>query len=78
VATLSKNTKDFVVAPKAAMRDQVPANWRQQLAQTPGVKLVGSSFDRLQLQATDEVAQDLTKKLGDYLNIEEAAPRRTD
>jgi len=69
-------TKRVVIAPRAAVLSQMPGDWEDQVARTPGITVLGSSFGRMQVHATDEALQDARRRLGHLLHFEEAVERR--
>lgn len=72
---MANETKQVVVAPRAAMRDAVPGDWQEQVASTPGVTVVGRTPGRMQVDATAEGLESATRRLGHLLHFEEVATR---
>jgi hypothetical protein len=70
------HVRNLVVAPKAALRDQLPHDWQEQIARISGVELIGSGFNRAQLQVTDQALDELKAKFGHVLDIEDVLGRK--
>ena len=73
---MPEDVKHFVAAPKAAMEDQIPSDWQDQLKQLPGLEVVGDAFGRMQFKATDQALQKASARLGHVLHFEEVEPRK--
>lgn len=67
--------KHVVVAPRAATRERLPADWEERLRRIPGVSVLGSGFGRMQIRATEQALQQATAEFGHLLHFEEAMPR---
>lgn len=72
---MSEEVKNVVVAPRLSSRDQVPGDWQERIARTPGIEVVGKSLGRMQLRATDQALKDALSEFGDLLHHETSLPR---
>jgi hypothetical protein len=72
---VADNTKQVFIAPKTESTFALPADWQGQIVKIPGISALGSSFNRMQVQATPEALSDAQKKFGDQLYFEEVMPR---
>jgi hypothetical protein len=63
----------YVVAVKRGSRDTAPPDWIEQLRNVPGVIIRGSPGPiRVQVEATEEAAAEIRKRLGGFAHVEAA------
>ena len=67
----------YVVAVKRDSRDTAPPDWIEQLRNIPGVIIRGSPGPaRVQVEATEDAALEIRKRLGGFSHIEAAIIHR--
>lgn len=59
-----------IVAPKRECRDQIPANWQEQVSGIKGIRILGRQPRQMQIEATAEAVQELHVKLESKFHIE--------
>jgi hypothetical protein len=74
---MSDETRQIVIAPRLAALASPPGDWQEKIAAIPGVTVLGSSFGRMQVRATDAALADARRELGDLLHFEEVMGRGT-
>lgn len=73
---MAEESRQVVIAPREAVRSQVPPDWQDQVAHTPGITVLGSSVVGMEVRATDAALQDAQRRLGHLLHFEEPVERR--
>lgn len=68
------STDKYIIALKRDKRGPEAADWKEQVTNTPGIKVISSgSRERLQVSGTEEAVNRVATKLGHLLNIEKQA-----
>lgn len=65
----------YAVAVQQSSRSSVSSDWQSKLAQIQGVKIIGATRYRAQIEASPEVIAQVIAALGDQFLIEEVRPR---
>lgn len=72
---MSDETRQIVIAPRLAALASPPGDWQEKIAAIPGVTVLGSSFGRMQVRATETALADARRELGDLLHFEPVVGR---
>ena len=65
------STDKYIIALKRDKRGPEAADWKEQVTNTAGIKVISSgSRERLQVSASEEAVGRVAAKLGHLLNIE--------
>lgn len=66
----------YVVAVKRESRAEAPADWLEQMQHIEGIRLIGATGIRAQIEAEPEPVKELRARLGRFLTIEPAIMHR--
>lgn len=64
----------YIVAVKRGLRDAAPSDWQDRLRRIKGVRIVGGSTRRLQIEAAPETVQAIRDRFGSIFHIEPIIP----
>ena len=67
----------YILSVKRTMRETIPPDWLDQTLAIPGICLVGErELPTVTIDASADALAELTRLLGEYLNIEPFIPHR--